>query len=231
MKDRYKEIQEKCYIANMEIPAHQLALFTWGNVSSFDEELGVFAIKPSGVPYSELTIDNMVVVDLEGNTVCGSLKPSSDMQTHRVLYKAFKGVYGITHTHSPYACAWAQARCDVPILGTTHADHTHKDIPCTLMMNEEQVTGNYEYETGIMIVETFKEKKPQEEQMVLVAGHGPFTWGKDALSSVYNAVVLEEVCKMAYMTRLINPSVTPLPSYLCDKHYQRKHGKNAYYGQ
>ncbi|NCB00918.1 MAG: L-ribulose-5-phosphate 4-epimerase AraD [Spirochaetia bacterium] len=231
MKDRYKVLQELCYEANMEIPAHQLALFTWGNVSSFDEDLGVFAIKPSGVPYSELTVDNMVVVDLEGNTVYGSLKPSSDMHTHRVLYRSFKGIYGITHTHSPYACAWAQARVEVPILGTTHADHTHKNIPITAMMSEEQVKGNYEEETGLMIVEAFKGRNPLEEQMVLVAGHGPFTFGKNALSSVYNAVVLEEVCKMAYMTSLINPAIGPLPSYLCDKHYQRKHGKDAYYGQ
>lgn len=231
MGDKYKELKEQCYEANMEIPAHNLALFTWGNVSAFDASLGVFAIKPSGVPYSELTIESMVVVDLDGITVSGKLKPSSDMHTHRVLYKEFKGIYGITHTHSPHAVAWAQARKEVPILGTTHADHTHKNIPLTAMMSEEQVVGNYEYETGVMIVDAFKGRVPTQEQMVLVAGHGPFTWGKDALSSVYNAVVLEELCKMAYMSYLINPHITPLPPYLCDKHFQRKHGKDAYYGQ
>jgi L-ribulose-5-phosphate 4-epimerase len=231
MSDKYKDLKEQCYEANIEIPAHNLALFTWGNVSAFDSSLGVFAIKPSGVAYDKLSVEKMVVVDLDGNTVSGSLKPSSDMHTHRVLYREFEGIFGITHTHSPHACAWAQARVEVPILGTTHADHTHKNIPLTAMMSEEQVVGNYEYETGVMIVDAFRGKNPTQEQMVLVAGHGPFTWGKDALSSVYNAVVLEEVCKMAYMSCLINPNITPLPSYLCDKHFQRKHGKNAYYGQ
>ncbi len=227
----YKALKEEAYLANMEIPKHNLAIFTWGNVSAIDRQAGVFAIKPSGVPYDKLKEADLVVVDLEGKTVDGKLRPSSDMETHRILYRAFEGIGGITHTHAPHAVGWAQAGRDVPILGTTHADHTHLAIPCTPMMGRDQVEGDYELETGLLITKLFADKNPLEQPMVLVAGHGPFTWGKDAQESVYNAVVLEEICKMALYTVTINSQVDELPLYLRQKHYNRKHGPQAYYGQ
>lgn len=229
--NRYKELKEEAFLANMEIPQHNLAIFTWGNVSAIDRQAGVFAIKPSGVPYDLLKADDIVVADLEGRVVDGKLRPSSDMETHRVLYNAFEEIGGVTHTHSPYAVGWAQAGRDVPIFGTTHADHTHVAIPCTPMMGRDQVEGDYELETGYLITKLFEGKNPIEQPMVLVAGHGPFTWGKSAQESIYNAVVLEEICKMALFTLTINNNAPELPTYLREKHYSRKHGPDAYYGQ
>ncbi|MHC1692874.1 MAG: L-ribulose-5-phosphate 4-epimerase [Sphaerochaetaceae bacterium] len=227
----FAALKEEAWAANMEIPRRNLALYTWGNVSAFDPQRGVFAIKPSGVPYDLLKVEDIVVVDLEGKTVEGTLRPSSDMLTHMVLYRDFPMIRGITHTHSTYAVAWAQAGLSIPVFGTTHADHSHLPIPCTPFMSEEQVVGNYELETGRLIVDTFKDIPYQDQPMVLVAGHGPFAWGKNATTSVYNAVVLEEVARMAYLTLSINPKAQELPAYIIQKHYQRKHGPNAYYGQ
>ena len=227
----YKELKERVYIANMLVPAHKLATFTWGNVSAVDREAGVMAIKPSGVAYDNLTPDDIVVVDLEGRVVEGSLRPSSDTNTHLVLYRTFKSVGGIIHTHSTYATAWSQACRDIPIYGTTHADHLAVDIPCTSVMRDDQIEKNYERETGNQIVETFADLSPQEVEMVLVACHGPFAWGRDETKAVYNGVVLEEIAKMAVLTEQINPKTPGLKRSLCDKHYFRKHGKSAYYGQ
>lgn len=228
---RYSQLKEAVLEANLEISKRNLALFTWGNASQIDREAQVFAIKPSGVPYEKLTLDDIVVVDFKGNVVEGHLKPSSDMPTHLVLYNSFETIGGITHTHSTYAVGWAQATKSVPVFGTTHADHSHLAIPCTPMMSKEQVTGNYEHETGLLIVKMFENINPVEQPMVLVAGHGPFAWGKDAFESVYNAVVLEEICKMATITVTVNSSITQIPTYLTEKHYMRKHGPDAYYGQ
>jgi L-ribulose-5-phosphate 4-epimerase len=231
--DSYKSLREEAYEANMEIPAHKLALYTWGNVSALDPSRAVFAIKPSGVAYEDLSPELMVIVDLEGKTVEGKLNPSSDTETHRVLYREFPGIGGITHTHSSYAVAWAQAGKAVPIFGTTHADHGAGEIPCTPFMSEEAVQNNYELETGNLIVETFRKKKidPAHNQMALVAGHGPFSWGKDGKQSIYNGVVLEEICKMALLTLVLKPGAPPLPAYIINKHWERKHGPGAYYGQ
>lgn len=231
MENAYKRVKEEAWEANREIPRRNLAIYTWGNVSALDRAAGVFAIKPSGVPYEDLSPQDMVVVDLEGTIVEGSLKPSSDMQTHLVLYRAFEGIGGITHTHSPYAVGWAQACRSVPVFGTTHADHSHLAIPCTPLMGRSEVEGNYERETGLLIIKTFSSINFAEQPMVLVAGHGPFAWASDAATSVYNAVVLEEICKMAWITLAVNPSAQQLPDYLVEKHYQRKHGRHAYYGQ
>jgi L-ribulose-5-phosphate 4-epimerase len=228
---QYTRLKEEAFLANMEIPKRNLALYTWGNVSAYDAQEAVFAIKPSGVPYDRLSVDDIVVVDLDGKVVEGTLRPSSDMETHRVLYRSFPKIGGITHTHSAYAVAWAQAGLSVPVFGTTHADHSHLPIPCTPFMSRAQVEGNYEEETGNLIVQTFRDIPYLEQPMVLVAGHGPFAWGKDATTSLYNAAVLEEVARMAYLTLSINPAAVSLPEHLINKHYQRKHGPNAYYGQ
>jgi L-ribulose-5-phosphate 4-epimerase len=229
----YQSLREEAFAANMEIPRRNLAIYTWGNVSAFDAGKGVFAIKPSGVAYDELTPEAIVVVDLEGKMVSGRLRPSSDTETHRVLYREFSGIRGITHTHSTYAVAWAQARFPVPVYGTTHADHGADEIPCTAIMSEAAVRNNYELETGNLIVATFKaqHKEPLHMPMVLVAGHGPFAWGNSAAQSVYHAAVLEEVCKMAQLTLALNPRTAPLPAHIIRKHWERKHGANAYYGQ
>ena len=229
----YKTLKEEAWEANMEIPRLNLAIYTFGNVSAFDPNKGIFAIKPSGVPYSKLKPDSMVVVDLEGKVIDGSLNPSSDTETHRVLYGEFSGIQGITHTHSPYAAAWAQAGKPVPVYGTTHADHSTESIPCTPFMDIEAVKNNYELETGNLIVNTFRNQKkdPVIIPMVLVSGHGPFTWGTNAAQSLYHAAVLEEVCKMALFTVMLNPEAEPLPEHLIRKHWERKHGLNAYYGQ
>ena len=229
----YKNIREEAYEANLEIKRQNLAIYTWGNVSAFDPDRGVFAIKPSGVEYDKLTSDSMVVIDLDGNTVEGKLKPSSDTKTHQVLYREFSGVRGITHTHSTYAVAWAQAKRAVPVFGTTHADHGTEEIPCTEFMSPEAVKRDYELETGNLIVETFRKKNlnPEHINMVLVAGHGPFTWGNSASQSVYNGAVLEEVCKMAAITLSLAPQTKPLPEHVIRKHWERKHGPGAYYGQ
>ncbi|MCL2721974.1 MAG: L-ribulose-5-phosphate 4-epimerase AraD [Treponema sp.] len=234
----YKFLKEEAYEANMEIKRRNLAIYTWGNSSAFDPDKGVFAIKPSGVEYDSLKPQSIVIVDLEGNIVEGKLKPSSDTKTHQVLYREFsqladKSVRGITHTHSTYAVAWAQAAKSVPVFGTTHADHGIQKIPCTEFMSAEAVKNNYELETGKLIVETFKKNNlnPVHNNMVLVAGHGPFTWGGSAAESVYNSAVLEEICKMAFLTLAINPAANPLPEHIIKKHWERKNGQNAYYGQ
>ncbi|GHV92658.1 L-ribulose-5-phosphate 4-epimerase [Spirochaetia bacterium] len=231
--DPYKSLKEEAYEANIEIPRRNLAIYTWGNVSAFDPDRAVFAIKPSGVSYENLSVETMVIVDMAGAPVDSKLKPSSDTETHRVLYRDFPGIRGITHTHSVYAVAWAQARRPVPVYGTTHADHGAEEIPCTPIMSEEAVQRNYELETGNLIVETFRSQKkdPAAMPMVLVAGHGPFAWGSTPAQSVYHAAVLEEVCKMAHLTLALKPDAEPLPPHIIRKHWERKHGKNAYYGQ
>jgi L-ribulose-5-phosphate 4-epimerase len=231
--DPYKALREESYEANMEIPRRALAIYTWGNVSAYDEAKGVFAIKPSGVSYDQLRPEMIVVVDLDGKVVDGTLVPSSDTKTHQVLYREFKGIGGITHTHSPYAVAWAQARCSVPVFGTTHADHGAESIPCTPVMGPQEVANDYELETGNLIVNTFRAsgKNHLHMQLVLVAGHGPFAWGADAAKSVYHAAVLEEVCKMAHLTLALDPQAQPLPEHIIRKHWERKHGPGAYYGQ
>jgi L-ribulose-5-phosphate 4-epimerase len=231
--DVYKTLREESFEANIEIKRRNLAIYTWGNASAFDPDKGVFAIKPSGVEYVELKPDLMVLVDLEGAVVEGSLKPSSDTKTHQVLYREFKGIRGVTHTHSPYAAAWAQAGKAVPVFGTTHADHCAREIPCTAYISPEAVKNNYELETGNLIVDTFKKGNinPAQITMVLTAGHGPFTWGKSAAQSVYHSVILEEICKIALFTVMIDPQAKTLPEHIIRKHWERKHGPDAYYGQ
>jgi L-ribulose-5-phosphate 4-epimerase len=231
--DAYKTLREEAFEANREIPRRNLAIYTWGNVSAFDPERGVFAIKPSGVDYDKLSPESMVVVDLEGALAAGQLKPSSDTETHRILYREFPGIRGITHTHSTYAVAWAQARRPVPVFGTTHADHGAGEIPCTEMMGEEAAKHHYERETGKLIVETFRRRgiDPADMPMVLAAGHGPFSWGKTAALSLYHGAVLEEICKMALLTLTLDPKAAVLPEHIIRKHWERKHGPGAYYGQ
>ena len=229
----YKTLQEECYEANMQLPKLGLVLFTFGNVSTVDRERDVFAIKPSGVPYDVLRPEDIVICDYDGRIVAGTMRPSSDTKTHALLYKIWNDIGGITHTHSTYAVAWAQAGMDIPIFGTTHADHTHQDIPCAPVLTDEMIQGDYEYETGNQIFEVFERKglSHREMEMVLLQNHGPFTWGKTAEKSVYNAAVLEEVAHIAYLTLQINPETPRLKDTLRMKHYERKHGKNAYYGQ
>ncbi|MCK5736467.1 MAG: L-ribulose-5-phosphate 4-epimerase [Spirochaetaceae bacterium] len=233
MNNRFSELKNECYELNMEIPRQHLAIYTWGNVSIIDREAGVFAIKPSGISYEKLSADDIVIVDLDSKTVQGRLKPSSDTRTHAVLYRSFENIGGIVHTHSPYAVGWAQALEPITIYGTTHADHTAEDIPCTPPMSDSQIAGDYEEETGFQIVEHFRKLNlnPIETEMVLVGSHGPFAWGPNGTKAVYNAVVLEELAKMASITRQVNPKVTRLKETLRNKHYQRKHGPDAYYGQ
>jgi L-ribulose-5-phosphate 4-epimerase len=231
MNSSYGELKEQAFQANLEIPRRGLAIYTFGNVSAFDAERAVFAIKPSGVAYENLTAADMVVVDLDGKIVEGTLRPSSDTKTHVALYRAFRGIGGIVHTHSTYATAWAQAGLPIPIYGTTHADHLAEDVPCTAVMSAAAVEGDYEAETGTQIIDCFDGRDPHQTPMVLVAGHAPFTWGKTAEKAVYHAVVLEELAKMAHVTRTLNPEASRLPDYLVRKHFERKHGKRAYYGQ
>jgi L-ribulose-5-phosphate 4-epimerase len=231
----YQSLREEAFEANMEIPKRGLAIYTWGNVSAFDPGRGVFAIKPSGVAYDRLTPSSMVVVDLEGIVVDGTLNPSSDTETHRVLYRDFSSpgkIRGITHTHSPYATAWAQARKPVPVFGTTHADYGAEPVPCTEYLNAEAVRKNYEGETGSLILETFRlqNRDPLYMPMVLVAGHGPFTWGRNAAEAVYHAAVLEEICKIGCFTLRLDPGARPLPDHIIRKHWERKHGPGATYG-
>jgi L-ribulose-5-phosphate 4-epimerase len=231
--DAYKTLREEAYEANLEIKRQNLAICTWGNASSLDPGKGIFAIKPSGVAYEALKPESMVLIDLDGNVVEGKLNPSSDTRTHQVLYRQFQDIRGITHTHSPYAVAWAQAKKPVPVFGTTHADHCTREIPCTEFMSPEAVKNDYELETGNLIVRTFRENglDPVQVNMTLVAGHGPFTWGASAAQSVYHGVVLEEICKMAVFTLAIDPLAKPLPEHIIRKHWERKHGPDAYYGQ
>jgi L-ribulose-5-phosphate 4-epimerase len=227
----YQELKERAWLCNMELPKRNLVIYTFGNVSAIDREKGVFAIKPSGVPYEELEAGDMVVVDLENKVVEGKLRYSSDTKTHTVLYKNFPEIGGVVHTHSTYSVAWAQARKPIPIFGTTHADHLAADVPCTEVLPDRQIQGDYEEETGKLIVETFKKMDYREIEMVLVACHGPFTWGKTPEKAVYNSAVLEELAKMAILTVTANPKAERMKQTLIDKHYFRKHGKNAYYGQ
>ncbi|MDQ8733819.1 L-ribulose-5-phosphate 4-epimerase [Paenibacillus sp. LHD-38] len=219
--------------ANMDLPKYGLVTFTWGNVSGIDRESGYAVIKPSGVPYEELKAEQMVVVDLDGNVVEGNLRPSSDTATHVLLYKAFPTIGGIVHTHSPWATSWAQAGRSLPALGTTHGDYFYGEVPCTRAMTEAEITGAYELETGNVIVETFTKNNidPNQVPSVLVNSHAPFCWGKDPHNAVHNAVVLEECAKMALHTFQLNPNVQPMDQALLDRHYLRKHGANAYYGQ
>lgn len=223
-------LKEKVFQANLDLVKHGLVIFTWGNVSAIDRESGLVVIKPSGVSYDDMRAEHMVVVDLDGKVVEGNLKPSSDTATHVVLYKAFPEIGGVVHTHSTYATAWAQAGCDIPNIGTTHADYFSQAIPCTRMMTQAEVEGAYELETGNVIVERFEEINPVHVPGVLVCNHGPFSWGKDAHDAVHNAVVMEQCAKMASIAYQVNPQLKMNP-YLITKHFMRKHGPNAYYGQ
>jgi L-ribulose-5-phosphate 4-epimerase len=231
--DKYQKIREEAYAANMQLPKLGLVLFTFGNVSSADRELKVFAIKPSGVPYEDLSPDNMVIVDFDGQTIEGNLRPSSDTKTHAVLYKHWEGISGIVHTHSTYATAWAQAQNDIPIFGTTHADHLTVDIPCAPPMADEMIAGDYEYETGFQIINHFSKLglSYHDVEMILVGNHAPFTWGKTAKKAVYNSAVLEAIAQMAFLTRQINSQSPKLKDALIKKHFERKHGPDSYYGQ
>ncbi|MBC7905084.1 MAG: L-ribulose-5-phosphate 4-epimerase AraD [Gemmatimonadaceae bacterium] len=229
----YSAIRQAAFDANMQLPKLGLVLFTFGNVSVADHALKVFAIKPSGVPYEDLSPEKMVIVDFEGKTVDGNLNPSSDTKTHAVLYKHWPEVGGIVHTHSTYGTAWAQSLRDIPIYGTTHADHNTVNIPCAAPMDDEMITGNYEYETGFQIMNCLRQKKLdyKEVEMILVGSHAPFTWGKDGKKAVYNAAVLEEIARMAFLTEQINGNAATLKDSLIKKHFERKHGPDSYYGQ
>lgn len=229
----FKELKRACYEANMQLHTLGLVIYTFGNVSAVDRSKGVFAIKPSGVPYDILTPDDMVMVDYEGIVVEGNMRPSSDTKTHAYLYKHWDDIGGIAHTHATYSVAWAQAQRDIPILGTTHADHLTKDIPCAAPMSDALIEGDYEYNTGVQITDCFQQRNLdyREVPMVLIGNHGPFTWGKHADKAVYHSKVLEEVAKMAYLTLAINSDAPRLKDSLVRKHYDRKHGKHAYYGQ
>lgn len=226
-----KTLKEKVFKANLDLVKQGLVIFTWGNVSGIDREKGLVVIKPSGVSYDEMKVSDMVVVDLNtGKVVEGELNPSSDTPTHLALYRAFPNIQGIVHTHSTYATAWAQAGMDIPNIGTTHADYFHNDIPCTDDMTEEEVKGDYELETGNVIIKRFKDINPEHTPGVLVKNHGPFAWGTSPDNAVYNAKVMEQCAKMAFVSFMINPKTTMNP-LLIEKHYSRKHGPNAYYGQ
>lgn len=228
-----EELKKKVYEANMELPRRGLVTYTWGNVSGIDREAGLFVIKPSGVDYETMKWEDMVVMDLEGNRVEGTYKPSSDTPTHLELYKRYPEIGGIVHTHSPEATSWAQAGRSIPLYGTTHADYFYGEIPCARSLTKDEIDEAYEKNTGLVIIETFDTRglNPMYTPGVLCTNHGPFTWGKDAAEAVHNAVVLEEVAKMALKTELINPEVRPAPDCIRDKHFFRKHGENAYYGQ
>lgn len=225
-----EQLKLKVYQANIDLVKHGLVIFTWGNASAIDREKGLVVIKPSGVSYDDMKPEHMVVVDLDGNIIEGSLKPSSDTPTHLVLYKSFSNIGGVVHTHSTYATAWAQAGIDLPNIGTTHADYFSTDIPCTGDMTQEQVEGEYEKDTGTVIVERFQSLNPDHTPGVLVKNHGPFSWGRDVNDAVHNAVVMEQVAKMASVSYSVNPALTMNP-YLIKKHFFRKHGPGAYYGQ
>ena len=228
-----KKLKHAVYEANMELPRRGLVTYTWGNVSGIDRERGLVVIKPSGVSYDELTPEDLVVLDLDGNVVDGKLNPSSDTRTHLELYKAFQEIGGIVHTHSSYAVGWAQAGRDIPAYGTTHADYFYGPVPCCRSLTEQEVEEDYERNTGLVIVETFRQREldPVHVPGAICRNHGPFTWGRDAAQAVYHAVVLEEVAKMAVYTTQIAPDAEPAPQYVLNKHFMRKHGPNAYYGQ
>lgn len=233
MMSDFKDLKQAAYESNMRLPELGLVLFTFGNASAADRKREVFAIKPSGVPYDELKPADIVIVDFEGNVVEGEMRPSSDTETHAVLYKHWQDIGGIVHTHSTYGTAWAQTQQDIPIMGTTHADHLTKDIPCAPVMTDEMIEGNYEEQTGHQIINAFEDRQLsyKEIEMILVANHAPFTWGKTVRKAVYNSAVLEEVAKMAYLSLQINPDAPRLKETLVKKHWERKHGDSAYYGQ
>lgn len=230
---KYQHVQEEAFNANMQLPKLDLVIFTFGNVSAADRSLGVFAIKPSGVPYEELTPKKMVIVDFDAKIIKGKLRPSSDTKTHALLYKHWESIGGIAHTHSTYATAWAQSQRDIPIFGTTHADHNTVDIPCAPPMSDEMIQGDYEYQTGFQIINCLKKKNLsyKEIEMILVSNHAPFAWGKTADKAVYNSAVLENIAHMALLTEQINSQAPRLKDALIDKHYKRKHGAGSYYGQ
>lgn len=228
-----EQLKQQVYEANMELPKRGLVTYTWGNVSGIDRASGLFVIKPSGVEYDELRPEDLVVMDLNGDKVEGDLNPSSDTRTHLELYKAFPDIGGVVHTHSPHAVAWAQAGRDIPAFGTTHADYFYGPIPCARALTQEEIDEDYEKNTGKVIIEEFTKRgiQPMHVPAVICTSHGPFTWGKDAAQAVYHAVVLEEVAKMAIYTIQIDPNAAPAPQRIQDKHFLRKHGPNAYYGQ
>ena len=227
----WDELKNQVYKANMLLPKYQLVTFTWGNVSGVDRKNQVFVIKPSGVAYEELRPEDMVVVDFAGKKVEGDLNPSSDTETHRKLYLEFPQIGGIVHTHSRWATIFAQAGQPIPAYGTTQADYFYGAVPCTRAMTTEEIQNEYEYNTGAVITETFSEISAEQVPGVLVKNHGPFSWGKDAMEAVHNAVVLEEIAMMAFHSRILDPQIPPMPDALLDKHFLRKHGENAYYGQ
>lgn len=228
--DMLEQLKEEVFQANLDLVKHNLVIFTWGNASGIDREKGLVVIKPSGVSYDDMKASDMVVLDLEGNIVEGNLRPSSDTPTHLELYKAFPEIGGVVHTHSTFATAWAEAGMPIPILGTTHADYFYGDIPATRAMTAQEIAAEYEKLTGSVIIETFEGKNPAHTPGVLVKNHGPFTWGKDAHDAVHNSVVLEEVAKMAFVAKMLNPQVD-MNDHLTEKHFNRKHGPGAYYGQ
>ena len=229
----FQDLKQRCYEANMQLPALGLVLFTFGNASVVDRERQVFAIKPSGVPYATLRPDDIVVVDFDNRVVEGSKRPSSDTKTHALLFREWPMIGGIVHTHSTYATAWAQAQQDIPILGTTHADHLTADVPCAPPMSDELIQGDYEHETGWQIINEFARRglSPSEVEMILVGNHAPFTWGKTVEKAVYHSAVLEEIARLAYLSCTLRPGVSRLKEALINKHYQRKHGAGSYYGQ
>jgi L-ribulose-5-phosphate 4-epimerase len=233
MSSLYKDLKQECYEANMQLNALNLIVYTFGNVSAVDRKNGVFAIKPSGVPYEDLKPEDIVIVDFDNNLIEGTMRPSSDTKTHAYLYKHWPNIGGVAHTHATYSVAWAQSQLDIPIFGTTHADHLTADIPCAPPMADSLIEGNYEHNTGIQILDCFKEKNLsyEEVEMILIGNHGPFAWGKNAAKAVYNSKVLEVVAEMAYLTLQINPNAPRLKDSLIKKHYNRKHGKDSYYGQ
>lgn len=226
-----ESLKEQVYEQNMELPRRGLVTYTWGNVSAVDREKGMFVIKPSGVDYESMKPGDMVVMDLDGNKVEGQMNPSSDTATHLELYKAFQEIGGIVHTHSPMATAWAQAGRGIPCYGTTHADYFYGEIPCARNLTQQEIEEAYEKNTGLVIIEAFRGRNPIHNPGVLCANHGPFTWGRDAAQAVYHAVVLEEIAKMNLFTEILKPGLSPAPQCIQDKHFQRKHGPNAYYGQ
>ncbi|PIB30564.1 L-ribulose-5-phosphate 4-epimerase [Maribacter sp. 4G9] len=233
MSSKYEALKQECFEANIALNNLGLVIYTFGNVSAVDRDNGAFAIKPSGVPYEKLKPEDIVILDYDNTIIEGSMRPSSDTKTHAYLYKHWEHIGGIAHTHATYSVAWAQAQKDIPIFGTTHADHLTKDIPCAEPMRDDLIEGNYEHNTGIQILDCFKDRNlsPEVVEMVLLGNHGPFAWGKTAAKAVYNSKVLETVAQMAYLTLQINPEAPRLKDSLIKKHYERKHGKNAYYGQ
>jgi L-ribulose-5-phosphate 4-epimerase len=229
----YSSLKQEAYDANMQLPAQGLVIFTFGNASVADQEHSVFAIKPSGVPYHELEPEKMVVMDFEGKTIEGTLRPSSDARTHALLYKHWKNIGAVVHTHSFYATAWAQALRDIPVYGTTHADHFTGPIPCTMPMSDELIRGDYEFATGMQIIQFFRENNLnyEELEMILIGCHAPFTWGKSASKAVYNSSILEALARLALLTEQLNADVKPIKNSLIKKHFERKHGPDSYYGQ